>query len=114
MEEPSQFSMGQTAQSLPCSIMEKPHTGLDECPRILLASFRARNSAETTGECLKNAPHSGGEEGARQEEDRAGQDGVRQVRRREGGAPHSEGPLLPPRRLQGGPTGFYSGNCFTG
>ena len=36
--------MGQTAQSLTCSIMEKPHTGLDECPRILLSCFRARNS----------------------------------------------------------------------
>ena len=43
-EEPSQFSMGQTAQSLTCSIMEKQHTGLDECPRILLSCFRARNS----------------------------------------------------------------------
>ena len=43
-EEPSQFSMGQTAQSLTCSIMEKPHTGLGECPRILLSCFRARNS----------------------------------------------------------------------
>ena len=36
--------MGQTAQSLTCSIMEKPHTGLGECPRILLLCFRARNS----------------------------------------------------------------------
>ena len=41
-EEPSQFSMGQTAQSLTCSIMEKPHTGQDDCPRILLSCFRAR------------------------------------------------------------------------
>ena len=40
-EEASQFSMGQTA---PYFIMEKPHTGLDECPRILLSCFRARNS----------------------------------------------------------------------
>ena len=30
MEEPSQFSVGQTAQSLTCSIMDKPHTGLDD------------------------------------------------------------------------------------
>ena len=37
--------MGQTAQSLTCSIMEKQHTGLDECLRILLLYFRARNSA---------------------------------------------------------------------
>ena len=47
VEVPSQFSMGQTVQSLTCSIMEKPHTGLDhldECPRILLSCFRARNS----------------------------------------------------------------------
>ena len=36
--------MGHTAQSLTCSIREKPHTGLDECPRILLSCFRARNS----------------------------------------------------------------------
>ena len=43
-EEPSQFSMGQTAQSLTCFIMEKPRTGLDECPRILLSCFRARHS----------------------------------------------------------------------
>ena len=43
-EKPSQFSMGQTAQSLTCSIMDKPHTGLDECPRSLLLCFRARNS----------------------------------------------------------------------
>ena len=43
-EEPSQLSMGQTEQSLPCSIMEKPHTGLDERPRILLSCFRAGNS----------------------------------------------------------------------
>ena len=38
--------MGQTAQSLTCSIMEKPHTGLDECPIILLSCFGARNSDE--------------------------------------------------------------------
>ena len=37
----SQARMGQTAQ---CSIMEKPHTGLYECPRIRLSCFRARNS----------------------------------------------------------------------
>ena len=43
-EEPSQFSMGQTAQSLTCSIRDKLHTGLDECPRIILSCFRARNS----------------------------------------------------------------------
>ena len=44
-EEPSQFSMGQTAQSLTCYPMEKPYTGLDECPRILLSCFRARTTA---------------------------------------------------------------------
>ena len=41
VEEPSQFSVGQTAQSLTCSIMEKPHTGLDECfenPTLVLES----------------------------------------------------------------------------
>ena len=43
-EEPNQFSVGQTAQSLTCSIIEKLHRGLDECPRILLSCFRARNS----------------------------------------------------------------------
>ena len=46
-EEPFQFSMGQTAQSPTCSIIEKPHTGLDECPRILLLCLRARNSIAT-------------------------------------------------------------------
>ena len=43
-EEPSQFSIGETAQSLTCPIMENPHTGVDECPRILLSCFRSRNS----------------------------------------------------------------------
>ena len=47
-EEPSQFPMGQTAQSLTCSIMEKPHTRLDKCPRILIARFRARNSVRVS------------------------------------------------------------------
>ena len=42
MEEPSQFSMDQTAQSLTCAIMEKPHTGLDYCLNMLLACFRKR------------------------------------------------------------------------
>ena len=37
--------MGQTAHNLTCSIMEKPHAGLEECLIILLSCFRARNSA---------------------------------------------------------------------
>ena len=45
MEEPSQFSMGQTAQSLACSIAEKPHAGLDDCLNMLLACFRKMMSA---------------------------------------------------------------------
>ena len=44
MEEPSQFSVGQTAQSLTCSILEKQHTGLDDCLRILMPCFRKRRS----------------------------------------------------------------------
>ena len=44
-EEPCQFSMSQTSQSLSCSIMEKPHTGLVEWPRILSLCFSAKNSA---------------------------------------------------------------------
>jgi len=36
--------MSETAQILACSIMEKPHAGSDECPRILLLCFRAMNS----------------------------------------------------------------------
>ena len=40
MEEPSQFAVGQTSQSLTCSIMEKPHTGLDDCKRVLQECFR--------------------------------------------------------------------------
>ena len=44
IEEPSQFSMGQTAQSLTCSIMEKPRTGLDDCLRVLQACLKKRMS----------------------------------------------------------------------
>ena len=44
MEEPSQFSVGQTAQSLTCSIMEKPLAGLDDCLDMLLSCFRKRMS----------------------------------------------------------------------
>ena len=40
MEEPSQFSVGQTAQILTCYIMEKPHTGLDDCLIMLLPCLR--------------------------------------------------------------------------
>ena len=43
LEESSQFSVGQTAQSLTCSIIEKPHTGLDDCLRVQ-ACFRKRMS----------------------------------------------------------------------
>ena len=48
MEEPNQFSVGQTAQSLTFSIMEKPHTGLDDCLRMLLPCFRKRMSVSNT------------------------------------------------------------------
>ena len=41
MEEPSMFPEGQTAQSLTCSLMEKPHTGLN----MLLSCLRKRMSA---------------------------------------------------------------------
>ena len=44
MEEPSQFSEGQTAQSLTCSIMDKQQTGLDDCQRKLLPCFSERMS----------------------------------------------------------------------
>ena len=44
MEEPSQFSVGQTQHSLTCSIMEKPHTGLEDCLKMLLSCFRKRMS----------------------------------------------------------------------
>ena len=44
-EEPSQFSMGQTAQGLTGSIKEKPLTGLVDCLRVLQACFRKRMSA---------------------------------------------------------------------
>ena len=36
-EEACQFSGGQTAQSLTCCIMEKPHTDLNDCLKILLS-----------------------------------------------------------------------------
>ena len=45
MEEPSQFSVGQTAQCQTCSIMEKPGTGLDDCLNMLMACFRKGMSA---------------------------------------------------------------------
>ena len=66
MEEPSQFSMGQTAQSLTCSIMEKPRTGLDGCLRMLQACFRKRMSdfrASTTrdpNEIIETEPEEAG------------------------------------------------------
>ena len=44
MEEASQFSVGKTAQSLNCSIMGKPHTGLEDCLKILQGCFRKRMS----------------------------------------------------------------------
>ena len=43
MEEPSQFLVGHTAKSLTCSIMEQPHTGLDDCLNILLSCFRKKD-----------------------------------------------------------------------
>ena len=45
MVEPTQFSVGQTPHSLTCSIMEKPHTGLDDRPRMLQACFIRRIAA---------------------------------------------------------------------
>ena len=50
MEGASQFSVGQTAQSLTCSIMEKPLTGLDDCLIVLQACFRKRMSGIGGGE----------------------------------------------------------------
>ena len=44
MEEPSQYYMGQTAQSQTCSIMEEPHTVLDDCLNMLLSCFIKRLS----------------------------------------------------------------------
>ena len=44
MEEPIQFPVGQTAQSLTCSILENPHTWLDDCLRMLQACFSKRMS----------------------------------------------------------------------
>ena len=44
MEEPSQFSVDLTPQSLTCSIMKGPHTGLDDCLMVLLMCFRKRMS----------------------------------------------------------------------
>ena len=44
-KERSQFSVGQTAQTLTCSVMEKPHTVF---LRILLKCFRKRGSGLST------------------------------------------------------------------
>ena len=52
MEKPSQFSMGQTVQSLTCFIMEKPHTGLDDCLNMLLAPSLYYVSVQNPKHCL--------------------------------------------------------------
>ena len=44
MEEPIRSPVGQTAQSLTCSNMEKPHAGLEDCLNMLLSCFRTRMS----------------------------------------------------------------------
>ena len=41
-----EFVVGQTAQSLTCSIVEKLQTGLDDCLNMLLSRFRKRMSAD--------------------------------------------------------------------
>ena len=41
-----EFVVGQTAQSLTCSIVEKLQTGLDDCLNMLLSRFRRRMSAD--------------------------------------------------------------------
>ena len=67
--------MGQTAHSLTCSIMEKPHTGLDDCLRILLSCFRARNSGAVS--CAFHYKYTGDsepEEGRAKVEERRRQD----------------------------------------
>ena len=46
MEEPSQFSLGQTAHSLIGFIVDKPHTGLDDSLNMLLECFRKRMSGD--------------------------------------------------------------------
>ena len=56
LDEPSQFSVVQTAQSLTCSIMEKPHTGLDDCLRNLLSCFIKWMSASLTTSPLPDDP----------------------------------------------------------
>ena len=44
MKEPSQFFVGSTAQSLACSMVDKPQTGLVDCLNMLLSCFRKRMS----------------------------------------------------------------------
>ena len=44
MKEPSQFSVGKTAQRKTYPITEKPHSGLDDCLNMLLACLRQRMS----------------------------------------------------------------------
>ena len=67
MEEPSQFSVGQTAQHLTCSITEKPHTGSDECLNMLLECFikRMSGSAAPAGRGHHPRVHQGGPQGRR-------------------------------------------------
>ena len=59
-EEPSQFSAGQTAQSLTCSMMEEPHTGLDDCLNMLLPCFRKRMSGLQISPFKRRAGRGGG------------------------------------------------------
>ena len=44
------FSVGQTAQLQTCSIIEKPHTGLDDCLNMLLSCFREKLSVSESGD----------------------------------------------------------------
>ena len=64
MEQPSQFSVGQTAQSLNYSIMENPHAGLNDSLKILLACFRKRMSASGSPSMRSTSPGAEAETGA--------------------------------------------------
>ena len=56
MEEPSQFSVGQAAQNLTCSIMENPLTGLDDCLNMLLSCSSEEISGQETEELTVTMP----------------------------------------------------------
>ena len=94
-------------------ITEKPHTGLDECPRILLSCLRARNSDKVADEDEEEGGDTAVEEvhGVEKEESVADVDEIKEEEEEvvdiDLDDPEVEAAAT---KIQGGPTGFYTGN----